>query len=442
MSALLTDLYQLTMLQSYLDEGMQAPAVFELFVRKLPADRSFLVAAGLEQALDFLEGLAFVPEEIAWLERERRFSRRLLDYLEGLRFEGAVHAMREGTIFFPNEPVLRVTAPLPQAQLVESRILNIVHFQTLVASKAARMALAARGRQLVDFGMRRAHEYDAAVFAARAAYLAGFAGTATVEAGRRFAIPLFGTMAHSFIQAHATEVAAFEAFAHAWPKRPTLLVDTYDTEAAVSKVVGLAPELAREGIEIGGIRLDSGDLAAHARAARGLLDAGGLQRATIFASGDLNERRIAGLLASGAPIDGFGVGTALVTSGDAPSLDAVYKLQSYGGVARRKRSEGKATWPGAKQVWRSYADDGRMRADVIGLESEALGGQPLLQPVMADGRRLAPSPRLDELRAHHARELGALPDELRALDAPACAYSCGISAGLRDLARQVDAATR
>jgi nicotinate phosphoribosyltransferase len=442
MGALLTDLYQLTMLQAYLDEGMHDSAVFELFVRKLPPQRNFLVAAGLEQALEFLEALSFSGEEIDWLARQGGFSARLLDHLRGFRFQGDVDAMPEGTVFFADEPVLRVSAPLPQAQLVESRLLNLVHLQTLIASKAARMVLAAPGKLLVDFGMRRAHGAEAALLAARASYLAGMNGSATAEAGLRFGLPVFGTMAHSFVQAHASESAAFEAFARARPQRPTLLVDTYDTEAAVVKVIALAPKLAAEGIRIGGVRLDSGDLAAHARAVRALLDAARLRELTIFASGNLDEQRIAGLLATGAPIDGFGVGTALDTSSDAPSLDAVYKLQAYAGVARRKRSEGKATWPGAKQVCRWRDPDGRLARDRVQLASEAPAGETLLQPCMRGGQRIRPAPALDDLRARCATQLAALPAPLRSLQPAPAPYPVEISAGLRDLAREVDAATR
>lgn len=442
MSALLTDLYQLTMLQAYLEEGMDQSATFELFVRKLPQGRNFLVAAGLEQALEFLETLAFSAEELAWLEQQGGFSQRLLDHLKAFRFTGDVHAMPEGSVFFADEPVLRVTAPLPQAQFVESRLLNIVHFQTLIASKAARCVLAAPGKLLIDFGMRRAHGEEAALFAARAAHLAGFAGTATAEAGRRFGIPVFGTMAHSFVQAHASESDAFEAFARARPQRPTLLVDTYDTEAAVVKVVELAARLAREGITIGGVRLDSGDLAAHARAARALLDRGGLGSASIFASGNLDEWRIAQLLAGAAPIDGFGIGTALDTSSDAPALDAVYKLQSYAGVARRKRSEGKATWPGIKQVFRVFDADGCFAHDCVELESQSGAAAPLLRPCLLNGRRVGPSAPLEESRAHCAAQLRALPQHLRSLQPATQAYRVDISEAVRALARQVDASTR
>lgn len=441
MTALLTDLYQLTMMQAYLDEGMDEPAVFELFVRKLPSRRNFLVCAGLEQALDFLETLSFSEAEIAWLERQGGFSPRLLEHLRHFRFTGDVEAMPEGTVFFADEPILRVTAPLSQAQLVESRLLNIVHLQTLIASKAARIVIAAGGRQLIDFGMRRAHGAEAALFAARSAWLAGFAGTATAEAGLRFGIPVFGTMAHSFVQAHARERDAFEAFARARPQRPVMLVDTYDTEAAVAKLIELFPVLAAEGIHVGGVRLDSGDLGAHARAVRAMLDAAGLTAVVVFASGNLDEDRVARLLADGAPIDGFGVGTSLGTSSDAPTLDAVYKLQWYAGAARRKRSEGKATWPGIKQVWRRYDANGFLAGDRVGLADEPAWGEALLQPCMRAGRRLPTMPTLDEARAHCRAQLARLPEALRRLEPAPDAFPVEISAGLHALAREVDAAT-
>lgn len=441
MSALLTDLYQLTMLQAYLEEGMDEPATFELFVRKLPPGRNFLVAAGLEQALQFLTTLSFTDDEVAWLERQGGFSQRLLDSLKSFRFSGDVHAMPEGTVCFANEPIVRITAPLPQAQFVESRLLNIVHFQTLIASKAARVVLAAPDKQLIDFGMRRAHGAEAALFAARAAYLAGFAGTATAEAGRQFGIPVFGTMAHSFVQAHDSERAAFAAFARARPQRPTLLVDTYDTEAAVIKMIELVPQLTRAGIALGGVRLDSGDLDQHARTVRALLDQAGLSSINIFASGNLDEWRIAQLLAAGAPIDGFGVGTALDTSSDVPALDAVYKLQAYAGKPRRKRSEGKATWPGVKQVCRWLDHNGRLVHDRVQLNDETCCAEMLLQLCMLDGRRAIPPPTLDQARHYCAAQLRALPDSLRTLQTATPPYQVEISDALRALADTVDAAT-
>src|SRR3954451_7809492 len=286
-SLLLTDLYQLSMLEAYAVHGMAETAVFELFVRKLPPGRDFLVAAGLEQAVRFLETIQFAPDDLAWLRDSRLISPGFADALKDLRFTGDVDAMPEGTMFFPDEPILRVTAPLPQAQLAETRLINLLHFQTVIASKAARMVLAAPGRQLVDFGLRRAHGAEAGLLAARASYLMGFAGTATVEAKRAFGIPVFGTMAHSFIQAHDNEATAFERFARVRPQALTLLIDTYDTERGAAIVARLAPRLAASGITIGAVRLDSDNLGQHARAVRAILDAAGLHGIRIFASGGL-----------------------------------------------------------------------------------------------------------------------------------------------------------
>jgi nicotinate phosphoribosyltransferase len=338
--------------------------------------------------------------------------------------------------------VVRVTAPLPQAQLIESRLLNLVHFQTVIASKAARSVLAAPAKQLVDFGMRRAHGAEAALLAARASYLAGFSGTATARAGMEFGIPVFGTMAHSFVQAHASERAAFQAFARARSHNVVLLIDTYDTEAAARKVVELAPQLARQGIPIKGVRLDSGDLAAHAFAVRTILDQGGLRDTTIFSSGNLDEDRVHALLSAGAPIDGFGIGTALDTSSDAPFLDAVYKLQEYAGIARRKRSEGKTTWPGRKQVFRNYGDDGRLAFDTVALATESQRGEQLLTPVMRNGKRIAGAEPLVHARQRTTAQLAKLPETLRLLEPAAVPYRVEISAALQDLAKSIDATTR
>ncbi|HVM99293.1 MAG TPA: nicotinate phosphoribosyltransferase [Caulobacteraceae bacterium] len=436
-SLLLTDLYQLNMLQAYLESGQTGTAVFEFFVRKLPARRGFLMAAGLEQALDWLEALCFSDDEIDWLRASGRFTPALLESLKALRFTGDVEAMAEGGVFFADEPILRVVAPLPQAQLVESRLINLLHFQTVVASKAARMVLAAPGKALVDFGLRRAHGAEAGLLAARASYVAGFDATATILAGARFGIPLSGTMAHSFVQVFDDESQAFEAFAKARPENLVLLIDTYDTEAAARKVVALAPKLRQMGVRLHGVRLDSGDLVALSRAVRGILDAGGLQDVTIFASGGLDEDDLVRFAQQGAPIDGYGLGTSLTTSFDAPALDCAYKLEEYAGVARRKRSSGKETWPGRKQVWRAYGPDGRMAGDLISLEGDASRGEPRLSPVMRVGRRIAPSPSLAEVRAHAAEELRRLPEPLRRLE-PGADYPVEIAPALRRLAEEVD----
>ena len=436
-SPLLTDLYQLNMVQAYLDRGETKTAVFEFFMRSLPARRRFLLAAGLEQVLEFLETLRFSPEDLDWLASTGRFGPQLIDYLASLRFTGDVHAMPEGTAFFPNEPILRVTAPLPQAQLVESRVMNILHFQSLIAAKAARVMLAAGNRAVVDFGFRRAHGAEAGLLAARASYIAGFAGTATVLAEKQFGIPTFGTMAHSFIEAHDDEMAAFENFARSRPNNLTLLIDTYDTEAAARKVVTLAPRLKTIGITIRAVRLDSGDLVALAKSVRRILDAGGCSDITIFASGGLDEDAIEAMLQAGAPIDGFGVGTSLTTSSDVPALDCAYKLQEYAGLARRKRSTGKATWPGRKQVWRRYDADGHMAGDVMSLESDPHEGEPLIELVVKDGRRVAPKPSLAEIRARAAQELARLPQPLRDLEEGAT-YPVEVADALVRLAAEVD----
>jgi nicotinate phosphoribosyltransferase len=436
-SPLLTDFYQINMIQAYLEHGATGTAVFEFFARTLPPSRGFLMAAGLEQALDFLETLRFSASDLAWLESTGRFSEALLDYLESFRFAGDVHAMAEGTVFFANEPILRVTAPLPQAQFVESRLINILHYQSLVAAKAARCVLAAPGKLLVDFGMRRAHGAEAGLMAARASYVAGFAGTATVLAGEEFGIPLYGTMAHSFIESFDDETTAFEAFARARPDNVVLLLDTYNTEAAARKVVALAPLLKAAGIAIRGVRLDSGDLVALSKSVRGILDAGGLKDTTIFASGGLDENALLAFARANAPIDGLGIGTSLTTSSDAPSADCVYKIQEYAGVPRRKRSEGKATWPGRKQVWRRYDANGRMAGDLLSLEDHDKAGEPLIHLVMKNGQRVAPSPPLDEIRRHSKRELERLPDDLARL-APGAGYPVEVAVDLVELAAAVD----
>lgn len=436
-TALLTDLYQLTMLQVYFDRGMNDTAVFEFFVRKLPARRNFLVAAGLEEVLEYLETLRFSGPELDWLAKCGHLRQDFVDSLADLRFTGDVEAMAEGTVFFADEPILRVTAPLREAQLVETRIINLLQFETLVASKAARVRLAAPERLLVDFGLRRAHGAEAGLLSARAAYLAGFDGTATVAAGMRWGIPLYGTMAHSFILAHDDELTAFENFAGSHPQATTLLIDTYDTEAAARALLPLAARLAGDGIGIQAVRLDSGDLGDHARQVRAILDGGGLPQVRIFASGNLDESVIAELIATGAPIDGFGVGTRMNTSADQPYLDCAYKLQEYAGRARRKRSEGKATWPGRKQVYRRIDAAGRLAGDILGLEADPQPGLPLLLPQMRGGRRITPSPGLSALREHAARELAALPQALRCLDSSAD-YPVSVAAAVVALAREVD----
>lgn len=434
-SALITDLYQLTMLEAYRTLGFDRPAVFELYARRLPPERGFLLVAGLEQALEYLEGFRFQRDELDWLAGLGRFPPDFLDYLAKLTFTGEVWAAPEGTVLFADEPWLRVVASLPEAQFVESRLINLLHYETLIASKAARCVLAAEGRPLVDFGMRRAHGAEAACLAARAAAIAGFAGTATVEAGRRYGLPLYGTMAHSFIQAHDEEARAFEGFARVHPDQTTLLIDTYDTLNAAREVVALR----RRGVNVGAVRIDSGDLAALSRAVRGILDEGGCRDVRILASGTLDEYQVAALVAARAPIDSYAIGTRLGTSADAPSIDCAYKLEEYAGVPRRKRAWGKETWPGRKQVYRRFGADGRIEGDVVALEEEGTPGVPLLEPVMRNGRRLTAPEPLGAARERAERSLASLPDATRALLEPTPVVP-DISAGIRALAAQVDAA--
>jgi nicotinate phosphoribosyltransferase len=431
-----TDLYQLTMMAGYFSGGMlPIRATFELFVRRLPRNRAYLVAAGLDQALEYLESLTFLGEDIDWLRNQpafRRVSSEFFEYLRAFRFSGDVWAMREGTPFFPMEPMLRVSAPIAEAQLVETALLAILNFQTTIASKAARIVHAAGDRPVMEFGARRAHGLEAALLAARAAYLAGCVGTSFVEAGRKFAIPLSGTMAHSWILAAPSEAKAFSSYADLFDQQTVLLLDTFDVNVAVKTLIdaGLRPQ---------GVRIDSGDLAAASRSVRDQLDRAGLTSTRLIVSGDLDEWKIADLVASRAPVDTFAVGTALATSDDAPALGGVYKLVELeeGGVIRKvmKRSEGKGTWPGAKQVWRS--DEGGIAAgDLISLNDEPApsSARALLEPVMRVGRRVTPQPSLEEARGHCRRAIGALPSRLRGLAAEAT-YPIARSAALATLAR-------
>ena len=435
-SALSVDLYQLTMLDSYLDHGMAGEAVFEFFVRRLPECRGFLIAGGLEQVLDYLETMMFSAEELAWLEGTGRVSSRLVDYLRSFRFTGAVHAMPEGTAFFADEPILRVTAPLPEAQLIETRVINLLQFQTAIASKAARCVLAAPEKTLVDFGFRRAHGEEAGLLAARASYAAGFSGTSTVLANRLFGVPIYGTMAHSFVQAHDSERDAFRHFARTHDNS-VLLIDTYDTLEGARLAARVARELRPEGRRVRGVRLDSGDLPQLARDVRTILDREGCDDVSIFCSGSIDEYVLQRDFGADVPVDGFGIGTHLDVSADAPYLDCAYKLQEYAGVARRKRSAGKATWPGRKQVYRRYAESGALDLDTLALETEETAGVALLKPVMEGGRRLTAGPSLEKVRAHTAHNLASLPEALKQIPS-APSYRATISTGLGELARQVD----
>ena len=432
--SLKVDLYELTMAAAYLRAGKAPQATFELFVRRMPRNRGYLIFAGLQQALDYLVGFGFDREDLNYLRTLPAFAGvdpGFFAALENLRFTGDVWAVPEGTPVFANQPLMRVTAPLIQAQLLETYLLAGIGFQTLVATKAARVVQAARGRPVVDFGSRRAHGPDAGVLAARAGFIGGCRATSNVEAGRKFGLEVAGTMAHSFVMAFESEAAAFRRYLESFPENTTLLVDTYDTLEGVKKAAGMGPG-------VGAVRLDSGNLLDLSRRARRLLDRSGRNDIKIFASGDLDEYRIDKLLAHRAPIDAFGVGTAMVTSADAPALDAVYKVvETTEPDGSRtypvKLSKKKATRPGAKQVFRRKGKRGKLLGDVVGLAAETRPGEePLLEKVMANGVRVGSRPSLEDIRSRTQEQLLRLPPRVLRLRQPA-AYRVKLSAALERL---------
>ena len=438
--ALFTDLYELTMAQAYYAEGMNDLAVFELFFREMPAARNFIITAGLADVLDYLENWRFTSEDLTYLARQGTFRRDFLDWLESIRFTGDVRAVPEGTIIFENEPVFQITAPIIEAQILETVIINQFHFQSITASKAARVVLAAGGRGVMDFGSRRAHGSDAAIKAARTSYLAGAAGTSNVLAGKRYGLPIMGTMAHSYIQAHQLEEQAFTAFVSLYPDT-TLLVDTYDTLTGVARVIELSRE-SQGRLNIGAIRLDSGDLAGLAVQARRMLDEAGLNRVKIIASGGLDEYKIADLIQRGAPVDGFGVGTRMVVSPDAVDLDMAYKLVEYAGLHKTKLSSKKVIYPGRKQIFRNM-EDGRMASDIVGAFDEHLPGKKLLVPVMEGGRRLpAGRETLKQVRDRAKLEIERLPVRLLALEKAEHPYPVQISDRLKNELAKVEQCMR
>ena len=405
---LATDLYQLTMAAGYLANGRNNDvASFELFVRKFPANRSYLVLAGIQQALEYLQNLRFSEVEITYLKSLPVFAHVAEDffaYLRNFRFSGEVWAMQEGTIFFPNEPILRITAPLIEAQIVETFLLATINFQTMIASKAARIVEAAQGKSVVEFGTRRAHGMDAGLHAARAAFIAGCVGTSNVEAGMTFGIPVFGTAAHSWVMSFADEFESFKSFHEVFPEHTTLLIDTYDT-------INAAQLATKIGASLKGVRIDSGDLLLQSKQVRTILDEAGLQATKIMVSGDLDEFKIAELLANNAPIDSFGVGTDLSTSRDAPALAGVYKLVELNGEPKQKLSEGKTTIPYCKQVWRKYDESGLMLGDEVKkVMSKSDEGKALLQIVMQNGEAIKPYPSLSDLQIYCQKQMKALPE--------------------------------
>jgi nicotinate phosphoribosyltransferase len=417
-AALFTDLYELTMAAAFFREGMGETATFSLFARRLPAERAFMVAAGLEDALEYVRTFRFTRDALDFLHQLGRFDATFLDHLAGLRFTGEVRAVAEGTVVFPDEPILEVTAPVIEAQLLETALLNICHLQSVLASKAARVTIAARGRQVAEFGLRRSHGSDAGLKAARCAWISGCDSTSDVLAGKTYGIPLSGTMAHSFVTAFPRELDAFRTYAREFPDSAILLIDSYDTIEGAKNAVIIARELAAAGTKLTGVRLDSGDMLSLSREVRRILDEAGFPEVRIVVSGGLDEHDIEALLAEDAPIDAFGVGTRLNVSADAPSLDLVYKLVRYGDRDVLKLSEGKETWIGAKAIYRTRDAEGKAAGDVLALADEpppAGAGESLIRTVMRGSELLSPPPPLAEARQRCAEQIGALPEGLRRL---------------------------
>jgi nicotinate phosphoribosyltransferase len=438
--SLFTDLYELTMCASYFDNNKLEPATFDVLIRRLPENRSYFLFAGIEQVLLFLENVKFTEEHLAYLQKQE-FNKQFLDYLRNFKFTGEVWAVPEGTVTFPCEPLIRVTAPIIEAQLVETFLLNTVNLQTTIATKASRVVNAAKGKNIIEFGLRREHGIDAGMKVARCSYIAGCQGTSNVLAGLTYGIPIFGTMAHSFVMSFEKEIDAFRAFTRTFPDKSTLLIDTYDELAGAEKAAVVAKELEKAGCKLGGVRLDSGDLTKASKKIRALLDKKELRYVKIFASGDLDEYRIAELLSQGAEIDAFGVGTRMGTSADKPYVDVIYKLcettSAKGDFSPiMKLSEGKATLPGRKQVFRFKDKKGFFAKDVIALANEKMEGEPLLIKVMENGKITRALPSLGEIRVAASENLSKLPEKYKKLTA-APAYPVKLSRTLEDLIKRL-----
>lgn len=408
-TALLTDLYELTMAQSFLEHKKTGNAVFSIFPRSLPAERNFLVAGGLETLLRQLELFQFSSEDIAYLEQLKVFSSDFLDWLAEYHFSGTLLAIPEGTITFQNEPLVQIEGPLPEIQVIETLALNCIHFETLVSSKAARIMGVSRGRSVVDFGFRRSHTTDAGIAAARAAWIAGFAGTSNLEAGRRYDIPVVGTMAHSYVMLFPTEDEAFRSYHATFPDRCLFLIDTYETLVCTETII----RLAREGVPVIGVRIDSGDIPGQVLKVRELFDRAGLPHIRIFVSSGVDEYSIDRWLSAGVPIDSFGVGTHFITSSDAPFIDMVFKLVEYEGTPRFKTSPGKTTFPYKRQVVRHYREGMMDHDEVVRMDGYDEGG--LVGLFLENGRRAAPLPDARGIRQRCAQDLATLPERFRLL---------------------------
>lgn len=430
---LVTDLYELTMAASYLREGMNGEATFSLFIRGYPSHRAYFVSAGIEHLVDLVTGMRFSESSIEYIASTGKFPSSFIDYLRDFRFTGTMRAIPEGRIFFANEPVVEVTAPIIEGQLLETLVLNVVQLETLIASKAARCVHAARGRSLIDFSFRRTQGVDAGVKAARTSYLVGFDGTSNVLAGKLYGIPVFGTMAHSYVTSFEHELDSFLAFYRTFPENTVLLIDTYDTVSGARKAVEVARIMAADGKVLKGVRLDSGDMAALSREVRRLFRESGLEGVSILASGNLDEFKIQELIESGAEIDVFAVGTRMGVSSDAPYLDIAYKLVEYDGRPILKLSSGKKTWVGRKQVYRLHDAQGMMKEDILSLLSERqVEGEPLLTVVVDEGKRRNPPESLSAIRERFSRDWNALPPPCREIR-PTEGYPVKISRALEEL---------
>jgi nicotinate phosphoribosyltransferase len=438
--SLFTDFYELTMCASYFDNKNSEPATFDLFIRRLPENRSYFLFAGLEETLQYLQNIQFTDDQISYLKKQG-FNQDFLDYLQKFKFTGDVYGVPEGTVVFPNEPVIRVTAPIIEAQLVETFLLNSVNLQTMIATKASRVVHAAKGKSVIEFGLRREQGIDAGMKVARSSYIAGCQGTSNVLAGQTYGIPVFGTMAHSFIMSYPREIDAFRAFAKTFPDKSTLLIDTYNDISGSEKAALVGKELESKGYKLNGVRLDSGDLAKSSQKIRKTLDKHGLNYAKIFVSGDLDEFKIASLLEQGAKIDAFGVGTKMGTSSDRPYLDVIYKLcetinPDGSSVPIMKLSEEKNTLPGRKQVYRFTNQEGMMEKDVIALAEEQMQGDGLLAKVMEKGKLIYNFPSLNDIRTSASENLSKLPERYKALT-HAPAYPVELSRNLKLLIKKI-----
>ena len=436
--ALLTDLYELTMAASYFDHQMFEPATFSLFIRNYPPSRRYFVSAGLADVLSYLQDLKFTPEDLEYLEETELFKPEFLSYLDEFRFRGNVYAIPEGRLFFVNEPLLEVTASLIEAQIVETFIINIINFQSMIATKASRCVHAAWPRKLVDFSLRRTHGADAGLKAARASFIGGFIGTSNVLAGKIYGIPIFGTMAHSFITSFEDEIDAFRAFAYTFPEDTVLLVDTYDTLSGTRIAAEVGKEMAHEGMELKGVRLDSGDIARLSKEVRGILREEGFAEATIFASGGFDEYKIKRVLDKGGDVDSFGVGTKMGVSADAPYFDMAYKMVQYAGRPVLKLSPGKMTLASDKQVFRFTTTKGKLKKDVIGLRDDILTeGEPLLKKVMGNGEIITELPSLSQIQKSFLDEFSLLDKKNKSIDKEGKEYPVGLSLRLKSLQDQV-----